>query len=82
MRLNANNHRKDHCYRQVAARPIGRDDKEPGFFGRLYAAFMESRQHEANRQIARLLSQSGGRLTDDMERRFSEHLIGKGSFFN
>jgi hypothetical protein len=43
---------------------------------------MESRQNEANRQIARLLSQSGGRLTDDMERRFSEHLIGKGSFFN
>ena len=82
MRLKSNNHRRDHCYRQISGAPIARRDKEPGFFGRLYAAFMESRQNEANRQIARLLSQSGGRLTDDMERRFSEHLIGKGSFFN
>lgn len=82
MRLKSVNHRRDHCYRQSAGAPIARRDKEPGFFGRLYAAFMESRQNEANRQIARLLSQSGGRLTDDMERRFSEHLIGKGSLFN
>ena len=82
MRLNSNNHRKDQCYRQLAAPPITRRENGPGFFGRLYAAFMESRQNEANRHIARLLSQSGGRLTDDMERRFSEHLIGKGSFFN
>jgi len=82
MRLKSNIRRSDNCYRQIAAPPIVRPDKEPGFFGRLYAAFMESRQSEANRQIASLLSQSGGRLTDDMERRFSEHLIGKGSFFN
>ena len=82
MRLKSNSHRRDHCYRQIAGVPLTRRDKEPGFFGQLYASFMESRQNEANRQIARLLSQSGGRLTDGMERRFSEHLIGKGSSFN
>ena len=48
-------------------------------FSRLYAAMLQRRQGEAHRHMARLLSQSGGRLTDDMERRFSEHLIGNGN---
>jgi hypothetical protein len=80
MRINSQNHRKDRYHRPLPA-PLTKAarERQPGFFGRLCAALMQSRQSEANRHIARLLSQSGGRLTDDMERRLSERLIGNGN---
>jgi hypothetical protein len=79
MRIHAHSHRQDRCHRPVPAlAPRSAREMQPGFFGRLYARFMQTRQSEANRHIIRLLSQSGGRLTDDIERRLSDHLIGHG----
>jgi hypothetical protein len=80
MRIHSHNHRQDRCHRPVPAPPTkAARERQPGFFGRLYVALMQGRQSEANRHIARLLSQSGGRLTDDMERRLSDRLIGNGN---
>lgn len=38
------------------------------------------RQREAERLMARLLAQSGGRLTDSMEREMTERLFAPGGF--
>jgi len=59
-------------------RPAG--GKPAGFFRRLYEAFMESRQRRVDGDIARLLGQSGGRLTDEVERRMTQQLIGNHGF--
>jgi hypothetical protein len=74
MRVKSHNHRKERCHRQPSS--PGSADPEKGFFARLFASVMQQWQGEAHRYMARQLSQSGGRLTDEMERRFSEHLIG------
>jgi hypothetical protein len=55
-------------------------DKPAGFLRRLYEAFMQSRQRRVDTDIARLLGQSGGRLTDEVERRMTERLIGNDGF--
>ena len=67
-------------HRAPSQSPLASADARPGFFGRVYAAIIRTREAEAHRQMERLLRQSGGRLTDDMERRFSEHLIGGGNW--
>ena len=46
-------------------------------FRSLAGAMLESRQAQADREIARFLARSGGRLTDDMERRLTEHLLSR-----
>jgi hypothetical protein len=52
---------------------------EPGVLRRVVRAMLEWRQAQADREIARFLARSGGRLTDDMERRLTEHLLGRNS---
>ena len=47
-----------------------------GFWRRLYDAIMESHQRDFERQIARYMARSGGRLTDSMERELSERFFG------
>ncbi len=47
----------------------------------LYEAVMLSCQRRAERDMGRLLTQSGGRLTDDIERRMTEQLIRNGYFW-
>jgi hypothetical protein len=44
---------------------------------RLVQAMIESRRGQVDREIAAFLARSGGRLTDDMERRITEHLLGR-----
>ncbi len=39
-----------------------------GFWQRLFASMIESRQRQADRQIANYLRTHGGRLTDEAER--------------
>src|SRR5262249_3498616 len=51
------------------------DCKQFGILRRIFDAFMLSRQRQVERDIERLLGRSGGRLTDEMERRISEYLI-------
>jgi hypothetical protein len=63
---------------------IARDDDSPkgrgivamitGALHRMGNAIFDSRQRQADREIARFLAGSGGRLTDDVERRMMRHL--------
>jgi len=49
--------------------------KRPGILRRIFDAFMESRQRDIDRQIARFLAaRSGGSLTDGLEREISHRL--------
>ena len=49
--------------------------KKPGILRRIYDAFMESRQRQVDRQIARFLAGRGGTLTDDLEREITRRLL-------
>jgi hypothetical protein len=42
---------------------------------RIYDAVFESRQKQAERMIAAYLERTGGRFTDDIERRLTDRLI-------
>jgi hypothetical protein len=52
---------------------------KPGILRRIVHAMFEWRQAQADREIARFLARSGGRLTDDMERRLTKHLLSRNS---
>ena len=56
--------------------------KKPGIVRRIFNAFMESRQREADRQIARFLARSGGALTDDLEREITGRVLTSNSSVN
>jgi len=47
----------------------------PGFLLRIFDAIFESRQRQAEQEIARFLGRSGGRITDDMERQMTQRLL-------
>jgi hypothetical protein len=49
--------------------------RRPGLMRRLYDALLESREKEAERVVAAYLERTGGRFTDDIERRLTERLI-------
>ena len=55
--------------------------KGPGFFMRLLAAMMVSRQRDAEREIARYLAGSGGKFTDDTEREIERRFLSGASFY-
>ena len=46
-----------------------------GLFARLLDAIMESRQRQAERDIARLIELRGGKLTDSLEFQISQHAL-------
>ncbi len=46
-----------------------------GVLRRIFDAIIESRQKQADRDIARFLARSGGRLTDDIEREMTQRLL-------
>ena len=48
---------------------------KPGLFRRMLNCVLESRQKQADRDIARFLARSGGRLTDEMEREMTQRLF-------
>lgn len=43
----------------------------PSIFSRMYAAVLESRQRQADREIEQFINRQGGMLTDSMEREIS-----------
>ena len=45
-----------------------------GLLRRVFDAVFESRQRHADQDIARFIARSGGRLTDDLERRMMARL--------
>jgi hypothetical protein len=49
-------------------------DRRAGLWRRIYDAVMEARQRQTERDIVRIVGQSGWHLTDDLERRITEHL--------
>ena len=50
--------------------------KKAGILRRIFNAFMESRQRDIDRQVARFVaSRSGGTLTDGLEREISQRLL-------
>jgi hypothetical protein len=60
----------------VAVHPEREAPKKPGILRRIFDAFMQSRQRNIDRQIARFLAaRSGGTLTDDLEREISQRLL-------
>ena len=46
-----------------------------GVLRRIFDAAFESRQKQAERDIARFLARSGGRMTDDIEREMTQRLL-------
>jgi hypothetical protein len=46
-----------------------------GILRRIFDAIFESRQKQADRDIARFLARSGGRFTDDIEREITQRLL-------
>jgi hypothetical protein len=46
-----------------------------GILRRIFDAIFESRQKQVDRDIARFLARSGGRLTDDIEREMTQRLL-------
>ena len=49
--------------------------REPGVWRRIFDAIVESRQRSIDREIARQLYRSGGRLTDSIEREIMENVM-------
>jgi len=50
--------------------------EKPGILRRIFDAFMESRQRDVDRQVARFVAaRSGGTLTDSLEREISQRLL-------
>ena len=44
-------------------------------FTRAMKAIMEARSRQAERDVARLISLRGGRMTDDLERQIERHFV-------
>ena len=62
----------------IPSRPAGRADgvaRRPGLLRGLYEAMLRSRQTQAERVVAAYLESTGGRFTDEIERRVTERLI-------
>jgi hypothetical protein len=61
--------RNEACPRSDAVR------SRAGVLQRIFDAVFVSRQKQVDRDIARFLARSGGRLTDDMEREMTQRLL-------
>jgi hypothetical protein len=62
---------------------LGRSEVAPrrrGWLRRIYDSLLESRQKQAERFVVAYLERSGGRFTDDIERRLTEQLSSGGGF--
>jgi hypothetical protein len=49
--------------------------KGPGLFARLLAALANSRQHQAEREIARFMALNGSKFTDETEREIERRFL-------
>ena len=54
--------------------------KRRSLLRRIFDAVMEARQRDAERDIRRLIGWSDGPLSDEFERRITEHLMRNSSF--
>ena len=66
---------------KASATKSNAEANKAGVLRRIFDAISEPRQKQADRDIARLLARSGGRLTDDMEREMTQRLL-TGNWWN
>lgn len=52
-----------------------RQKSRPGVWRRIFDRIFASRMKHSDREVARYLARTGGRITDDIERRMTEHLL-------
>ena len=64
----------------IAYRLAPRAARQPGQLRQLLDRFLQWRQHRAEQDIAIHLGLTGGHITDEIERRISEHLMSRGGF--
>ena len=55
------------------------DANKPGILRRIFGAIFETRQEQIEREVARFVARSGGRITDDIERQIMQHFFGSKS---
>jgi hypothetical protein len=48
---------------------------KPGILRRIFGAIFETRQEQIEREVARFVARSGGRITDDIERKINAALF-------
>ena len=65
--------------RKISNTPLERR-KRRSRFRRIFDAIIEARQRDAERDIRRLIGWSDGPLSDELERRITEHLMRNSSF--
>lgn len=54
---------------------VSKAGTRPGFFGRLLAGLMASRQRQADMEIARYIHLTGGKITDSAEREIERRFL-------
>ncbi len=63
------------CSGSDASDRRGVDARRPGLLRRIYDAVIDSREKQAERVVIDYLERSGGRFTDDIERRLTQRLV-------
>ena len=53
----------------------GPDANKTGILRRIFGAIFETRQDQIEREVARFVARSGGRITDDIERQIMQRLF-------
>jgi hypothetical protein len=64
-----------HFRDKAATTRSGAVANKAGVLRRIFDAIVEPRQTQVDRDIARILARSGGRLTDDIEREMTQRLL-------
>ena len=63
------------CFRNRASTKSSPDENKPGILRRIFGAIFETRQQQIEREVARFVARSGGRITDDIERKILQHFF-------
>jgi hypothetical protein len=63
------------CFGDQASTRSNAGANKAGVLRRIFDAIFESRHKQADRDIARFLARSGGRLTDEIEREMTQRLL-------
>jgi hypothetical protein len=62
-------------FRDMDSTKSSPDANKPGILRRIFGAIFETRQEQIEREIARFVARSGGRITDDIERKIMQHFF-------
>ena len=66
---------------QIIAVPATNPAPKPGLMRRLFDTLFEAREKRAQRAVDEYIAQSGGRLTDSLEREIGERILEGGVKF-